>query len=186
MAIRKPKYKTLRDLLAKVLVTEEDPTTAELIKSLRHVKRDKVLTKPELIAICRWKSPRAIRHIEANNAATIRSLTRKAFSTRSEQKRIEYLTQLRGVGLPMASAILALVDPKRYGVIDIRVWQLLIAIKSVHKNPKGIGFTFKNWYHYLCKLRYHAKELGVSVRSVELTLFYYHQEIQEGILYDFK
>lgn len=186
MSIHKPKYKTLRDLLANKLVTEEDSATAELIKSLRHVKRVKVLTKPELVSICRWKSPRAIRHIEANHPATIRSLTRKALSTRSEQKRIEYLTQLRGVSLPMASAILSLIDPKRYGVIDIRVWQLLFAINSVRKNPKGIGFTFKNWYHYFCKLRYHAKELGVSVRAVERTLFYYHREIQQGVLYDIK
>ena len=84
----------------------------------------------------------------------------------------------------MASAILTLVDPKRYGVIDIRVWQLLFAIKSVRKKPKGKDFTFKDWYHYLCKLRYHAKELGVSVRAVERTLFYYHKEIQDGVLYD--
>ena len=184
MTIRKTKYKTLRDLLAHELVTEEDPNAADLIKSLRHVKRDKLLTKPELIQICRWKSPRAIRHIETNCAATVRSLTQKAFSTRGEQKRIEFLTALRGVSLPMASAILTLIDPKRYGVIDIRVWQLLFSIKSVRKNPRGVGFNFKNWYNYLCKLRYHANELGVSARTVERTLFYYHRQIQQGILYN--
>jgi hypothetical protein len=31
----------------------------------------------------------------------------------------------KGVSVPMASALLTLLDPKRYGVIDIRVWQLL-------------------------------------------------------------
>ena len=76
--------------------------------------------------------------------------------------------------------------PYHYGVIDIRVWQLLFAINSVRKNPKGIGFTFKYWYRHLCKLRYHAKELGVSARAVERTLFYYHREIQEGLLYEDK
>jgi len=86
----------------------------------------------------------------------------------------------------MASAILMLIDPKRYGVIDIRVWQVLFAINSVSKNPNGVGFNFKNWYQYLCKLRFHAKELGVSVRVVERTLFSYHQEAQTGLLYDFK
>jgi len=186
MTIRKPKYKTLRDLLAHELVEEEDPRAADLIKSLRHVKRDKVLTKPELIEICRWKSPRALPHIKSNYTATVRSITQRALSTRSEQKRIECLTALRGVNLPMASAILTLIDPKRYGVIDIRVWQLLFAIKSVRKNPKGVGFNFKNWYHYLRKLRYHANELGVSARAVERTLFYYHRQIQQGILYDGK
>ncbi len=178
----KPKYKTLRHLLAKEMVTTERPATAELFRSLRHVKRCKVLTKQELIDICHWKSPRALRQIESNHPATVRRLTHKALSTRSEQKRIEYLTQLRGVGLPMASAILTLVDPRRYGVIDVRVWRVLLAIKAVRKNPKGVGFSFKNWYHYLCKLRHHAKELSVPVRAVELTLFYYHRKIQKGVL----
>ena len=86
----------------------------------------------------------------------------------------------------MASAILTLINPERYGVLDIRVWQLLYALKSVRVNPRGQNFNFKNWYQYLCKLRFHAKELGVSVRVVERTLFSYHQEIQNGLLYDFK
>jgi len=67
-------------------------------------------------------------------------------------------------------------------VIDVRVWRVLLSIKAVRKNPKGVGFNFKNWYTYLCKLRHHAKELGVPVRAVELTLFYYHRKTQKGIL----
>jgi thermostable 8-oxoguanine DNA glycosylase len=137
MKMPNSKYKTLRDLLANELATEEHPGTAELIKTLRHVKRAKVLTKKELISICRWKSARALHLVESNHAATVRSLTGKALSTRSEQKRIEYLTKLRGVGLPMASAILMLIDPKRYGVIDIRVWRVLLGIGSVTKRPRG-------------------------------------------------
>ncbi len=186
MDIRQPKYKTLRDLLSIELVTKEDERTAVLIKLLRHVKQEKVLTKAYLVAICRWKSPRAIRLIESNHPATIKSLTKKALTTRSEQQKIEYLTQLKGVNIPMASAILTLINPKRYGVIDIRVWQLLFAINSVRSKPKGIGFTFKNWYHYLKILRYHAKELGVSVRSIEKTLFLNHRKLQRGILYEKK
>ncbi len=183
LSTRRPKYKTLRELLARELVLDEHTDTAILIKSLRHVRRDQILTKPELVAICRWKSPRAICHIESNHAATVRALTRRAFSTRSEQKRIEYLTQLRGVSLPMASAVLMLTEPKRYGVIDIRVWQTLFAIGSVTKNPRGVNFNFKQWYHYLSKLRYHADALGVSVRTIERSLFLYHKKLQDGLLY---
>jgi hypothetical protein len=60
---------------------------------------------------------------------------------------------------------------------------LLFAIKSVTKKPKGVGFNFKNWYHYLCKLRFYAKELGVPVRTIERTLFLYHKDLQTGTLY---
>jgi hypothetical protein len=153
------------------------------MRSLRHAKKDKVISKADLINICRWKSPRAIRHIKFNRPGTVKALTRKALSTRSEQKRIDHLTQLRGVKLPMASAILTLVNPKRYGVIDIRVWQLLYAIKSVTKKPKGVNFNFKDWYHYLCKLQFYAKELEVPIRTIERTLFLYHKKLQKGTLY---
>lgn len=94
------------------------------------------------------------------------------------------LTSLRGVNVPMASAILTLIDPRRCGVIDIRVWQLLFRIRSVTKKPRGQGFTFRDWYHYLRKLRYHASELKVPVRMVEYTLFKCHQKFQKGRLYE--
>jgi hypothetical protein len=84
----------------------------------------------------------------------------------------------------MASAILTLVDPNRYGVLDIRVWQLLFAIDSVRTNPRGVGFSFENWYDYLRRLRYHAREIGVSARTIERTLFEYHREVQQGKLYE--
>ena len=83
----------------------------------------------------------------------------------------------------MASAILMLLDPKRYGVIDIRVWQLLHQVGTVTRNPRGVGFNFKNWYQFLVILRHLAKKLGVSARDVERTLFIVHKEYQAGRLY---
>lgn len=183
MGIKKLKYKNLRELLNHELTKDEDLKTAQITKSLRHVRKNKVLTKEEFLRICRWKSPRAIHHYKQNSPSLIRKLTREAFTTRSEQRKIKCLTSLRGVSIPMASAILTLVNPKRYGVIDIRVWQLLFALESVRKNPKGINFTFKHWYHYLRKLRYHAKEYKVPVRAIERTLFICHKKFQEGNLY---
>ncbi len=97
---------------------------------------------------------------------------------------MELLTALDGVNVPMASAILTLIEPTRYGVIDIRVWQLLFAIDSVRKNSQGRGLNFDHWHHYLRKLRSYAKELRVPARAVERTLFEYHKKIQKGRLYD--
>ncbi len=97
---------------------------------------------------------------------------------------MELLTILDGVNVPMASAILTLIDPTRYGVIDIRVWQLLFAIDSVRKNPQGRRFNFDHWHHYLRELRSYAKELRVPARAVERTLFEYHKKVQRGRLYD--
>jgi len=178
------KYKSLATLLDERLLREEHADTAERIKSLMHVQKAKCLTKSELADICRWKSSRAMRWIRQNTSAKIKHVTREAFTARSEREKINHLTSLKGVGIPMASAILMLTCPQRYGVLDIRVWRVLYALGSVRKNPRGTGFNFGNWYNYLCILRHHAKRLGVTVRAVEYTLFKYHQEIQVGRLYE--
>ena len=83
----------------------------------------------------------------------------------------------------MASAILMLLWPERYGVIDIRVWQLLHRVGAVTKKPKGVGFNFNNWFQFLMIIRHFSKKFGVSARNVERTLFIAHKHYQTGNLY---
>jgi hypothetical protein len=183
MGLKKLKYKSLGDLLEREPISKEDPETAKIIRRLRHVRRDREMSRGEFLDICYWKSHRSIRQCERNSAKAVESISRKVLVSRSEREKLELLRSLRGVSVPTASAILALTNPAIYGVIDIRVWQLLYALRSVKKNPRGQGFRFENWYHYLKILRHHAKRLHVQVRLVELTLFKYHQDHQTGTLY---
>lgn len=154
-----------------------------LTKQLRRAKVRGYLTKRELEAVCRWKSARAIRHIQSNSALEIREATRRALSTRSERDRLAALRELRGVSVPMASAILMLLSPERYGVIDIRVWKLLHRLGTVTKSPSGVGFSFNNWYQFLMILRHFAKLHDVNARDIERTLFLVHKQFQSGPLY---
>jgi hypothetical protein len=174
---------TLQEVLANELTLDDTPDTRQLIDELRAVRRRGYLTKGEFLAICRWKSPRSIRHCMKNSPARIRRQSAAALASRSERVRFEALTALDGVGAPTASAILTLTDPRRYGVLDIRVWQLLYDLGSVRTKPGGVGFTFPDWQLFLVALRHHAKRLGVTVRCVEYSLFLYHQRVQEGVLY---
>jgi hypothetical protein len=119
--LRELPYNTLEPLIRDYLPNEEHEETAALIKRLAPARRRRFLTPEELELICRWKSARAIQHIRANTSRQIRLATAAALNTRSEMQRLDALTALRGVSIPMASAILMLLNPKRYGVIDIRV-----------------------------------------------------------------
>lgn len=177
------RYRRLAELLREELVTAEDGPTAAIVRELRHVRRAKQFTRAEFIKMCRWKSPRATRHYERNTTAAIRRASREVLGTRSERHRLEVLTGLAGVSVPTASAILTLIDPRRYGVIDIRAWQLLYRMGAVRRRPGGVGFRFGDWERYLAILRHHARALRVSVRRVELTLFEYHRQTQKGRLY---
>ncbi|HET9057839.1 MAG TPA: hypothetical protein VFN30_13420 [Chitinophagaceae bacterium] len=183
MPIKNLSYNKLEPLINDNLSTEEDLPTAALIKKLRSSKKRGWLTKDEMIEICRWKSPRAVRYIEANSKATIKKHTASAFATRSEDIKIQELTKLKGVSIPMASSILMLTNPKRYGVIDIRVWEVMLEIGTVNTNPKGVNFNFKEWYRYLVIIRHFAYKFKVSARDIERTLFIVHQNNQDGQLY---
>jgi hypothetical protein len=142
-----------------------------------------VFTRGELIAMCRWKSPRAIAQYRRNRSATVDRVSRAVLATRNERRRMELLTSLRGVSVPTASAILTLIDPRRYGVLDIRVWRLLFALRSVRANPAGQGFTIAQWLIFLDLLRTHARALGATCRAVEWALFRAHRARSKGPLY---
>lgn len=157
--------------------------TRDVMKLLSGVRKRGFLTKPELIIVCRWKSPRAIRHIRRNTPRRVGRITREVFATRSEEQRITLLTGLHGVGLPMASAILTLTHPSRYGVLDIRVWQLLHDTGVVKTKPGGTGFTVREWLAYLQILRKYAALHNADARDIERTLFTLHELRQRGNLY---
>jgi hypothetical protein len=181
--LRRPRYPTLEALLRAEMVRQEHPATAALMRDLAGVRARGAFTRAEFRRMCRWKSPRARLLWEANSAARVTAVSRAVLATRSERRRMELLTGLRGVGVPMASAILTLIDPRRYGVLDIRAWQLLFAIRSVAVNRRGQGFTLAQWEQYLAALRHHARRLGVTARTIEYTLFECHRRFQRGTLY---
>ncbi len=183
MPIKELPYDTLESLIVNYLSTEEWENTLQLIKKLQPAKKRRWLTKGELIEVCYWKSPRVIRHIKSNRADTVRKITENAFKSRSEQVKILELTKLKGVSLPMASSILMLTNPKRYGVIDIRVWEVMFHIGTMKTNSNGVNFNFKQWYRYLVILRHFADKLNVSARDIERTLFLIHKKHQDGLLY---
>lgn len=183
MALKDLPYETLLSLIGDHLSTEEDSPTIEAIKQLRPAVRRGYLNKDDLILICRWKSPRAIRHINMNTKGTIKTITKAAFKKRSERKKLELLTELQGVSVPMASSILTLTNPRRYGVIDIRVWQILYTMGSVTENAGGKGFNFEQWNRFLITIRYFAEHFNVTPRDIERTLFNVHTVYQDGLLY---
>jgi hypothetical protein len=150
---------------------------------MRQVKKKKALTREEFLEICHWKSPRTSRWCEMNSASSVRRAMTTVFATEDEDRRLAELTSLHGVAVPTASAILTMIDPKNYGVIDIRVWQLLHEIGSVTKRASGQGFDSQNWLQYLQILRDHAKQLKVNVRRIEKALFEFHKRIQIRPIY---
>ena len=182
----KKEYKTIEELLKNKLNKKEESKALKLINRLKNVKKRGYFTKKEFVEIGMWKSTRPKKHYLKNSEREIISISKKVLSTKFEKRRIELLTNIAGVNIPTASAILTLIDPQNYGIIDIRVWQILYVYGAVKTKPHGTNFNFKNWYNYLMKIRYYARKFKVSARYVERTLFFAHRNAQIGNLYKSK
>lgn len=182
LGLMKNENSSIEIILRQRLRKTPDPAQG-LINKLSHIKQQAYFNKSEFIQMCSWKSPRPRRLYESNSNAVIRRVSIKVFAAGCEKEKVELLTNLKGVRIPTASAILTLTDPQNYGVIDIRVWQVLYSYGVVINRPSGVGFSFENWIKYLERLRFWAKNFNVTVREVERVMFEHHKENQEGTLY---
>ena len=80
--------------------------------------------------------------------------------------RFGLLCVLRGVGVPVASAVLALIFPEGYGVIDFRGWRQIFG-------EERSSYTIADYKRYLAELRHLADELGWPVQEVDLAIWEY-------------
>lgn len=171
-------------MLKAVLDTDEDPITTNLIDSLKHIQERGWFNREELVTMGMWKSPRPKHYYLSNEPETVISISGKVLSTNNDQEKLLKLTELKGVSFPVATAMLTLIYPEQYGVIDIRAWQVFHLYEALTGNKEGKSFSVNDCLAYLEVLTYYAKLLGVTPRDVERSLYRYHKTIQEGTLYE--
>lgn len=162
----------------------DDPATHALYSAYKTQKKKKYLTRKELLKILKWKSPRPLRHYEKNTEKNVRLITSIAFSQKSDALKMHILTALYGVNYPAASAVLMFRNPKKYPVLDIRVWQQLHKAGYVKGNPRGQNFTLQQCEDYFDAIRKLARATGMTARQVEKRLFDYDRKTRKGRLYE--
>jgi hypothetical protein len=116
---------------------------------LRRKRSPFYLTKEELDKILHWKLRgqygRLNHLLSANSDELIQKVTGLALSVEHPdadyelELRFKILTCLRGVGVPVASAILALIYPETNAVIDFRGWRQIFG-----ENKTGL-FMMLTW-----------------------------------------
>jgi len=161
--------------------SSDDYTLTEHLKAhFAQVKRERhpmYLTLDEFNRVLQWKLRgqygRQRERRKANTDDVIRVVTGAALSIEHSDKdyeielRFGILCSLRGVGVPVASAVLALVFPERYAVIDFRGW------RQVFGEDKKDEFKVSDYKRYLREVQKLAQELGWLVQEVDLAIWEY-------------
>jgi thermostable 8-oxoguanine DNA glycosylase len=179
----KKEFYTIKDLLSVSLKDDETQEVKKLFSSFKEVKLKGFFTKEQFYNVAMWKTPRPKKHYLNNSEEFIKEISKGVLSASSEEAKIRLLTSLDGVSIAVASSLLTMIDPLNYGIIDIRVWQLLYLYGEIRTKPKGQGFNINDWLVYLSILRKYASQFKVNVRDIERTLFFHHRKIQAGNLY---
>jgi len=155
---------------------EETERLKAKLAQLRRERQPLYLTATELEEILQWKLGQQIgrrRRIRAANTdEVIRAVTGLALTIQHPDKEYELelrtniLCTLRGISVPVASAILALVFPEEYAVIDFRVWRQLFG-------KQRTVFSIAAYKQYNRRIRSLAKELGWSMQEVDHAIWEY-------------
>jgi hypothetical protein len=78
-----------------------------------------------LRVIVAWKSPRSTGLVLENSEGDVRDVWRLATDAATDRAAVAVLLGLRGVRIPVASAILAAINPNRFTIIDYRALEAL-------------------------------------------------------------
>ena len=125
--------------------------------------------RANLRIIVNWKSKRRAALIDKNSDGEITEALRLAVEAQEARTAFAVLMGLSGVGLPMASAILACLDGKQYTIID---WRTLEALGAPNWNA-DLNFYLT---HYLPECRRLARAAEVSLRTLDRALWQWSRE----------
>ncbi len=157
---------------------ETERLKAELF-ALRAARAPFFLGIAELEPIFAWKLERQYgrnRHQrDRNTEAEYRAITQATFTavrtdpSEEAAKRLQILMCLDGVGIGVASAILALTEPTRCCVIDFR------GCRALYASEKR-SFTVRDYRAYRSDVDKLARSLGWSVQETDLALWTYDED----------
>lgn len=116
-----------------------------------------------LTPIIRWKSSRPTGLIGSNRDEDISDALRLAIDAKTPRSAVAVLCGLRGVDVPVASAILAMINPDKYTVIDFRALETLDVRRS---SP-----TIDDYLDYLAFCQATAATHGVTLRNLDRALW---------------
>lgn len=137
----------------------------------------------ELYKIARWKSPRRAELVRLNQAQSVRKLTGRAFTLKDTDpgRAASLLDGLQGIGIRTASAVLAVIDPQRFGVVDYRVWNTLHRWQPDRYPPKSRNYwPVGRFLSCLEAIRELAHVSDLSCREVDMALWQIDRESEGG------
>jgi len=130
------------------------------------------LDPEEFFAIIIWKrnasKSKIVQGIK-ESSETIESLTKKIYGLNNREDRLTLLKNIKNIGIAIASAILTVLDPDEFTIVDYRVKNSLekLGINLPDKIEKDI----KNYFRYVDICKELAQKYNLSLRNLDRALW---------------
>lgn len=169
---------------------DSDPLFGSISTAIQ--SREDQLTVEELLRISRWKlqSSRNDSNIEENSSETVTQQSQAALEAPTDAEAVKALTDISGVGVPMASTILTVAKPSRYAIIDYRAFRGLAAAKpEIIDSPQYSEYAEflehfrkylkspESYEYYMNHVREIAEAEDLSARQVDMALWAYDKKM---------
>jgi hypothetical protein len=136
----------------------------------QYFRRDQTLTPPDFYAIVIWKSNRSKTNIKEGLASiptTVGELMREVSRAPESEAKVKVLNDVKGIGLAIASAILAVCYPEEFTVLDYRAWGTLKDDWAVKDLPSRKPETAAAYVQYCRACRDFADQMGLTLRDLD-------------------
>ncbi len=111
------------------------------------------------------------RNLRANSEAAVRAASRAAFAAEDDQSAITNLITLNGVGVAVASAVLAWCLPDRWPVIDRHAWRTLTMFGVLRSRSDRAPFRVADYTEYCDAVRPIASQVDRSPQAIDTWLY---------------
>ncbi len=128
--------------------------------------------RADLLVVGEWKLKRSYwpKHkaeLESNSDERIRDITSAALAAPLSVQH-EILTQLKGVGVPVASALLMVWNPDEHTVIDVRARNSLVKSAEIADLAPD---TYPPYMNYVAACKAISQRCGRCLRTVDRALY---------------
>ena len=155
---------------------EEDMYDEEVeqLESLPTAFKKGTWSREDLEWIIEWKvgvfTKPILKHLRKNDDEEIQAKIEEAVHEPDIRSKVEALTSLNGIGVPVTSAILMFIDKDRFTVIDERAWNVLQETGDLRRELSEDP-TIEEYLIYLGACWTLANEYDVSLRTLDRALW---------------
>lgn len=164
---------------------ERSPTFEKISRELR---QKGYLEELDFVNICSWKTKRQKKRYAKNSRGRVKKISRNMMAGQSgAEELIKELRELNGVGVPVATAIMTVVFPRKYCIVDYRASRAFLWLASRRRNFAkyheyvSVMDRFRNYASvqfyadYLENIKRWASEWSMTPREVEMALWKYDE-----------